>query len=217
MIRRLWPRMVPALSLAVLALILLLLALRSPSSGGDSDHVAVDKNDMPETRDIMGGGASFAVVVDAAPIVEQNMFSTTRTPPPMRASSRSSDEAESAELSLTGVVMAKGREAAILRDNATTRMVSLRLGKSYRGWELVSLSSFEATLSKGGDRMTLKLKFAPDAAGMITDSHHLGMPAHLVKPRAVIAPRHGDANGNPVPASRQSIDNDRLSRRGSRT
>ncbi|WP_281301625.1 MULTISPECIES: hypothetical protein [unclassified Iodidimonas] len=217
MTRRLWPQLVPLGLMALLLIILAALALRTPpdftqNMPVDEDASAflgADHKKAEPVPPVAPGQSTFAA------IIERNLFAIDRKPPLVRTVASTGPALASTELALVGVIMGDAGGSAIVEDKKSKDMSIIGQGESYRGWELLAVSQWGASFIRNGERLSLSLQFAPGAEGVGSDPYQLGMPAHLVKPRSVITPRRGDANGNPVPASRQNKDPDRLDRRGS--
>lgn len=219
MSKRLWPQALPVAGLAVLAMILLVLSGRSPSDRVESRGVAMQTDDARQPELEQGQSPEFnfppLAVFDA--VVEDNLFSATRTAPPEGPERTAAPQQENVQLSLSGVVLSGDKRSAILMDNATARMMNITIGESFRGWELVSVDQHGAVIRQNGAEVSLLISFAPDNGEIRGPGGRLQINPRLGSGGPIsVVPRRGDSQGNPVPARRQSIDPDRIEKRGGR-
>lgn len=219
--RRMWPRALPIIVLSILAFLLFLLTGREPPGQDGRDQVVFDQIDAPGTVDTDIPHApefNFPPLDMFDSVVGDNLFSATRTAPPQGPDRSAAAPRQHAQLSLSGIVLSGDKRSAILLDNATARMMNITLGESFRGWELVSIDAGHVVLRQNGEEVALSIQFAPEdgegrgAANRLQINTRIGGGSGPIP----VIPRRGDSQGNPVPAARQSIDPDRIERRGGR-
>ena len=103
-------------------------------------------------------------------ILERPLFSPSRRA--ARPVTVASGPAESAGLSLLGVVTAAGRSIGLFRTAPEAPTIKAQQGEEVAGWQLVMLAPSEAVLERQGGRLELGLAFkapAPVAATIIAD------------------------------------------------
>ena len=101
-------------------------------------------------------------------ILERPLFSPSRRPAAQVAAAAPAD---SAGLSLLGIVWATGRSIAMFRTAPEAPTIKAREGEEVAGWQLVDLAPSAAVLERQGGRLELGLPFkapAPVAASVIT-------------------------------------------------
>ncbi len=217
--RRMWPRALPVMALIILALLLFALSGRTPPGQADVLGVVSGQTSNQEALEADIGLASdfsFPSLAVFDPVVNDNLFSATRTAPPRGPERNSAPQQQNAQLSLSGVVLSGDKRSAILLDNATARMMNITVGESFRGWELVSVDSEGVILRQNGAEVTLSISFAPEDGDSRGPMNRLQINTRIGGGPVPVVPRRGDSQGNPVPAIRQSIDPDRIEQRGGR-
>lgn len=212
MTRRDWPKALPAAVGAVLCLLLLIALLRGPEWHSPS---GLEQAGDADTEDA-GEAGEDAPAFDPPPaagfdvVVARNLFSIERTPPADdsqpsdRPQAEAQADAESSQLSLTGVIRTETYAAAILQDGGSGETVRLKPGERYRGWTLRTLDATSATLQRPDEEITLYVLFSPETEERDSDAGRTRSRGE----RLPLQPRRGDEQGNPVPAARQRDVND---------
>jgi hypothetical protein len=111
-------------------------------------------------------------------ILERPLFSPSRRP--ARPVTVASGPAESAGLSLLGIVTAAGRSIGLFRTAPEAPTIKAKQGDEVAGWQLVTLAPSEAVLERQGGRLELGLPFkapAPVVAGVIEEPEAAADPA----------------------------------------
>ena len=219
--RRRWPALIPLLGLTAACAVLAkevherleppslppALANAPEDVATRAERAEAPQLDTPEFE--LPESESFAIVVDA------NIFSPKREPPPVQA-----DDDEKAEpdaelrLVLSGVVLSEEQRIAILSKRDGPGSVRISQGDSYRGWRLVELQRHAAIFSDGMRQAEFALAFA-DNAGDDADppSDDLEMIVDIfpdkdllfdeTRTREALSLRRSSTSGGPVRATQQ--------------
>lgn len=169
--RRRWPALVPLVTLAAVCAVLAkevherLEAPSLPPALASAPEVAATRAEPVEASEFelrefeRPAGGDFAVVVD------RNVFSAKREPPPERVNDKEEgvEPDEELRLVLSGVVLSDEERIAILSERDGTGSVRVSQGDSYRGWRLVELNHRTAIFSDGMRQAELALAFAGSA------------------------------------------------------
>jgi hypothetical protein len=126
-------------------------------------------------------------------ILERPLFSPSRRAVgPVAVSA----PADSAGLSLLGIVWATGRSIALFRTAPEAPAIKAREGEEVAGWQLVDLEPSQAILERQGGRLELELPFkapAPVAASVITEPQPAVDPAVEPQPEPAAEAETADA------------------------
>lgn len=139
----------------------------------------LDGSNREMAKPLPSGNPLWSVPLSVLTATQQRpIFSALRRPPPRSEIAPQvehasgpppkPDEPDRPPLALIGVVVGDSGAIAVFVDRTNQKIVRLRRGETYAGWDLITIARREATLAKGDRAETIALKGtdAPVAAGV---------------------------------------------------
>lgn len=90
-------------------------------------------------------------------ITERPLFTEGREPPAEPEAAPVVAATSPLRLQLEGVAISPDAKIAVLRDLSNNQMLHLAKGMKHQGWELTAISDADATFTRGGQNLELKL------------------------------------------------------------
>jgi general secretion pathway protein N len=185
-------RLTPALGILAVLLAALLIALWAGVGRGAHWNDNASPPPLPPVR-AATPPPSVPPLENFAAVWEHPLFSPDRKP--IAAPAGGSNNANSGDLELTGVIMLPGLHMALLREKSSGRTLRVREGQTAAGATVVEVKPRSAVVTLNGSRTELPLKVGP------APSSAAGAQANAPQPFSPVQAQQPGENAVPQPAS----------------